>query len=70
MRSICYKPSFTIFILIHVFIYCIYLFLATLGPHCCTQACPVSVSRGYCIVVVCALLIVVTSLLQRTGSRA
>ena len=40
----------------------IYLFLATLGLHCCMGFSPVAVSQGYSLAVVPRLLIAVASL--------
>ena len=39
----------------------IYLFMAVLGLHCCTQLSLVAVNEGYSLVAVCGLLIAVAS---------
>jgi len=44
-----------------------YLFLAVLGLHCCTNFSLVAVSRGYSLVAVHGLLIVVASLVAEHG---
>ena len=54
-RAICYFFLF-------YFILFIYLFLTVLGLHCCSDFSLVAQSRGYSLVVVCGLLIVVASL--------
>ena len=51
---------------IYCALYFIYLFLATLGLHCCAGFPLVLESRGYSLVAACGLLIVVAS---RCGSR-
>ena len=43
----------------------IYLFLAVLGLDCCTDFSLVALSRGYSLVVVCRLLVAVTSLVEQ-----
>ena len=59
------------FIFLYLYLF-IYLFFGCTGLHCCTifSHSLVVVCRGYALVAVCELLIVVTSLLQSTGSRA
>ena len=46
---------------------CIYLFLAVLGLHCCSGFSPVVASRGYSLVAVLRLLILVASLVAEHG---
>ena len=50
-----------------LFIYLIYLFLATLGLRCCTQAFSSCGERGLLLVAVRGLLIVVASLVAEHG---
>ena len=54
MMSLCYKPSFNTYIFIYFWLHWVLIVAHRLSL--------VSVSRGYCIVAVCALLIVVASL--------
>ena len=54
MMSLCYKPSFNIYIFIYFWLHWVVIVAHRFSL--------VSVSRGYCIVAVCALLIVVASL--------
>ena len=51
-------------------IYLIYLFLAALGLHCCTQAFSSCGEQGLLFVVVCRLLIAVASLVAEHGLQA
>ena len=52
------------------FIYFIYLFLTTLGLHCCAQAFSSCNERGLLFVAVCGLLIAVASLAVEHGLQA
>ena len=61
------KKSYICFLKLILYIY---LFLTVLGLCCCLGLSLVVVSRGYCLVIACGLLIGVALLLQSTGSRA
>ena len=52
---------------VYLFIYLIYLFLAALGLCCCVWAFSSCGERGLLFVVVCGLLIAVSSLVEEHG---